>query len=124
VERLAKCDRVIVVGTPAYRTKYDNREPMGGFVVAAEGDLILQRMTGTEAEKESVLPILLDGTEETSLPYFLRRRVYGDFRDADKYFDTAFELILSLYQIPHGDPVAEELRRTLQDDLGRWTRRS
>jgi WD40 repeat protein/GTPase SAR1 family protein len=125
VERLAKCDRVIVVGTPAYRTKYDNREPMGGgFVVAAEGDLIGKRMTGTEAQKESVLPILLEGTAETSLPYLLQPRVYSDFRDADKYFESAFELILSLYQIPHGDPVAEELRGTLQDDLGRWLSRN
>ena len=50
---------MIVVGTPLYRKKYENEEPMGGFVVAAEGDLIGKRMIGTEAEKESVLPVLL-----------------------------------------------------------------
>jgi hypothetical protein len=46
VERVAKSDRVIVVGTSLYRKKYENKEPMRGFVAAAEGDLIGQRMRG------------------------------------------------------------------------------
>ena len=45
-----KCDRVVVVGTPLYRTKYENNDPMGGYVAAAEGDLIGKRMIGTEGE--------------------------------------------------------------------------
>ena len=53
VERIAKCDRVVVVGTPLYRRKYDNDEAMGGFVVAAEGALIGKRMIGTEVKKET-----------------------------------------------------------------------
>ena len=40
VERVAGCDRVLVVGSPLYREKYQNKKPMGGYVVAAEGDLI------------------------------------------------------------------------------------
>jgi len=42
---------VVVVGTPRYRTKCENNEPMGGYVVAAEGDLIGKRMIGSEAGK-------------------------------------------------------------------------
>ena len=86
VERVAKTDRVIVVGTPLYRKKYDNNEPMGGFVVAAEGDLIGKRMIGTEAGKESVLPVLLEGTEESAFPLLLQGRVYADFRKSEAYF--------------------------------------
>jgi hypothetical protein len=40
VERVGKADRVLVVGTPLYRKKYDNNDPMRGFVAAAEVDLI------------------------------------------------------------------------------------
>jgi hypothetical protein len=54
VERVAKSDHVIVVGTPLYQQEHDNAEPMRGFVVAAEGDLIGKRIIGTEAHKESV----------------------------------------------------------------------
>ena len=70
VERVGKCDRILVVGTPLYRVKYENGDPMREFALAAEGDLIGTRMIGTEAQKETVLPLLLAGTEEISLPLF------------------------------------------------------
>jgi TIR domain len=113
VERIASADRVIVVGTPRYRTKYDNDQPMGAFVLAAEGDLIGNRMIGSEAAKESVLPVLLEGTPEESLPPLLHGRVYADFRLAQRYLPTVFHLILSLYQISAHEPV-RELRRQLE----------
>ena len=110
VERVAKSDCVIVVGTPLYRTKYENAEPMGGpYVLAAEGDLIGARLLRTGA-RQSVLPVLLEGTPEDSFPTLLEGRVYADFRKIETYFDTVFDLILSIYGIPARHPVAEELR--------------
>ena len=61
--------------------------PLRGFVVAAEGDLIGVRLIGTQARKETVPPILLDGTDITSFPYLLHGRVYADFRVAAAYSD-------------------------------------
>ena len=113
VERVEKADRVIVVGTPLYRKKYDNNEPMRGFVAAAEGDLIGERMIGTEVEKENVLPVLLEGTKKSAFPPLLQGRVYADFRNSEAYFDTMFELLLSLLQIQPQDPVAVDLRESL-----------
>ena len=113
VERAGKTDRVVVVGTPLYRKKYDNNEPMRSYVAAAEGDLIGKRMIGTEAEKESVLPVLLEGTEKSAFPLLLQGRVYADFRNIEAYFDTMFELLLSLLQILPQDPVAIDLRELL-----------
>lgn len=113
VERVGKSDRVIVVATPLYRKKYENDEPMRGFVAAAEGDLIGKRMIGTEAQKESVLPVLLEGTEESAFPSLLQGRVYADFRDQDGYFAAALQLLLSLYQIKTQHPFAVDLRESL-----------
>lgn len=113
VERIGKADKVIVIGTPLYRNKYENNEPMRSFVVAAEGDLIGKRMIGTEAEKESVLPVLLDGSEKTAFPFLLQGRIYADFRKKEAYFDKAFELLLNLYKIQPHNPVATELRESL-----------
>ena len=113
VERAGRTDRVVVVGTQLYRKKYDNNEPMRGFVAAAEGDLIGKRMIGTEAEKESVLPVLLEGTDKSAFPLLLQGRVYADFRKIEAYFDTMFELLLSLLQIHSHDPVAIDLRESL-----------
>jgi hypothetical protein len=113
VERVAETNRVIVVGTPLYRKKYDNKEPMRSFVVAAEGDLIGERMIGTEAEKDSVLPVLLEGTKKSAFPPLLQGRVYADFRNSEAYFDKMFELLLSLFQLQPNHPVATELRESL-----------
>lgn len=117
VERAWKTDRVLVVGTPLYRKKYDNNEPMRGFVVAAEGDLIGKRMIGTETEKESVLPVLLEGTSESAFPVLLQRRGYVDFRKSDTYFASVFELILSIYRISPQHPISLKLGELLSQDL-------
>jgi small GTP-binding protein len=114
VDRVEKAGYVIVIGTPLYRRKYDNEEPMRGFVVAAEGDLIGKRMIGSEARKQTVLPLLLEGNEESALPPLLHGRVYGDFRAPDAYFASALELILSLYDVPRA--VAGELRESLRGE--------
>jgi len=114
IERVAKCERVLVIGTPLYRTKYDNNQPMRSFVVAAEGDLIGKRMIGSEAQKESVLPVLLEGTEEASFPPLLQGRVFADFRKPEAYFDTLFHLLLSLYRIPARTPVTGRWREALR----------
>jgi small GTP-binding protein len=114
IEKTGKCDLVILVGTPLYRTKYENSEPMGGFVVAAEGDQIGKRMIGTESEKESVLPVLLDGKPEIAFPQLLQGRVYADFRIPEKYFTIFIDLILSLFSITPQQPVAVDLRESLQ----------
>jgi WD40 repeat protein/GTPase SAR1 family protein len=116
VDQIAACDRILVVGTPLYLKKYENRQSETGSVVAAAMDLISDRMLGTEEQKGTVLPLLLSGNERVSLPPSLRRRVYADFRDETAYFATAFDLIVSLYGIPFGHPAVAEWRRPLRGD--------
>ena len=67
VERIEKSDRIVMVGTPLYRRKYENKDTSTGYVVAAEVDLIANRLLGAEPQKESVLPLLLDGEKTASL---------------------------------------------------------
>ena len=85
VSRISECELVVVVGTPLYRRKYENKLSSTGSVVAAEVDVINQRLLGTEEQKRSVLPVLLDD-DRTSLPPLLLGRVYADFRSPDAYF--------------------------------------
>jgi hypothetical protein len=180
VERIEKSDRIVMIGTPNYRRKYENKDSSTGYVVAAEVDLIHNRLLGTELEKQSVLPLLLakpsasnrrvphvilreprrpkdlggrklptaqilptrsarpqddmsnqgektqlvcpevlqirrlDGEKTTSFPPLLHGRVHADFRDELAYFTTAFDLILSLYQLPPNHPVVADLRESLR----------
>ena len=114
VERIEKSDRIVMVGTPLYRRKYENKDTSTGYVVAAEVDLIANRLLGTEAQKASVLPLLLDGEKTASLPPLVHGRVYADIRDESVYFTTAFDLILSLYQMPPDHPAVADLRESLR----------
>lgn len=104
---------IVVMGTPLYRKKYENKVSTTGSVVAAEVALIDLRYIGTEAQKATVLPALLDGDEGESFPPLMRGRVYADFRRDDAYFSTLFDLILTLYGIPFESPAVVELRETL-----------
>lgn len=115
VARIEKCDRVIVVGTPLYRKKYDNADESAGYVVAAEVELLSNRLLGTEKQKQSVLPLLLAGKKESSLPPLLHSRAFADFRDERAYFTTAFDLILSIYNIPFNDRAVADLRESLRE---------
>ena len=54
------------------------------------------------------------GTAETALPALLHGRVYGDFRQPDRYFLAALNLILSLHGISPKDPICAELRQYIQ----------
>ncbi len=114
IERIEKSDRIVMVGTPLYRRKYENKDASTGYVVAAEVDLIANRLLGTEAQKASVLPLLLAGEKTASLPPLLHGRVHGDFRNEGTYFTAAFDLILDLYRIPHQDQAVADLRESLR----------
>jgi len=83
--------------------------------VAAEVDLIANRLIGTEAQKETVLPVLLAGEKTAALPPLLHGRVYADFRNERDYFKTAFDLILSFYNISFTDRAVVDLRESLRE---------
>ena len=111
---IEQSDFVIVVGTPLYRKKYENKVSDAGSVVAAEVDQINLRLTRTEKEKATVLPLLLEGDEATSFPPLVRGKVYGRFDEDELYFPSLFDLILTLYRIPFTHPAIADLRDELR----------
>ncbi len=119
ISRLETCDFIVVVGTPLFLDKYQNRVSATGSVVAAEVDLIAQRLIRTETEKSTVLPILLAGEDRTSLPALLRGRSYADFRDSIFYFSRLFDLLLTMYRIDFRDSSVRDLREELRAEAQR-----
>jgi len=121
VERIATADRVLVIGTPAYRAKYDNAGSEEGFVAAAEGDLVGKRMLGSEQDKETVLPVLRAGSEQASFPPLLQGRVYADLREPQRYFERVLSIVLTLYAIPADSSIVAELGRLADPDTSPGT---
>jgi len=108
--RITAVDFVAIVGTPSYLRKYENRD---GHVVAAEMDLVDLRLTGTEDQKRTVIPLLRAGDESSSLPPFVRGRTRGDFRQDRDYFRVLFGLVATLYDIPPGAAEIADVKETL-----------
>jgi tetratricopeptide (TPR) repeat protein len=97
VDLIPTVDFVVVVGTPLYVDKYQNRD---GHVVAAEFDSVAQRLLGTEEEKSSVLPIILEGTRKTSIPAGLAQtRIAGDFTVPSRYRANLLHVVRSMWRI-------------------------
>jgi len=69
-----------------------------------------------ETQKETVLPLLLAGEKTAALPPLLHGRVHADFRNERDYFKTAFDLILSLYNIAVTDRAVVDLRESLREE--------
>jgi len=114
VSRISKCTSIIVVGTPLYFQKFENKLSTTGSVVAAEVGLISQRLIGTEQEKRTVKTLLLGGQKKTSLPPLMWDGIHADFRDESAYFTTAFDLIVSLYGLPWNHTAVADLRESLR----------
>lgn len=119
VERLDECDAVVIVGTPLYRQKAKNVASDKGSVAAAEYEVVGLRLLGNDQIKATVFPALCEGEPETSLPPLVRGKVYADFRKAEDYFITAFQLILSLYDILPNHTAVADLVESLQPGLRR-----
>src|SRR5947209_11030516 len=114
ISRIEVCDFILAIGTPAYRQKYDNNVSPQGSVVAAEVDLMNRRLIGTEAQKASILPLLLNGEELISFPPLLHGRVYANFTREEYYLVTLFDLLLTLYFIPFDASLVRDLRENLR----------
>lgn len=114
ISRIEQSDYIIVVGTPLFRKKYENKLSSTGSVVAAEVDLINIRLTGSEETKNTILPLLLEGNDRQSLPPLLQGRVFGDFREERFYFLSLFNLILTIYGVPSENPVIGALRKSVR----------
>lgn len=116
VDRIEKADRVLVVGTPDYRRKYENEDPSTGSVVALEMKVVWSRLTGPAGDHAAVIPLLLAGAPKESLPPVLRAHVNSDFRNDDHYFDVALDLLLTLYGIKPRHPAAIHWKKQLSSD--------
>jgi small GTP-binding protein len=115
VSLIQGCEFIAVVGTPEYRRKYENEGTGEGHVVAAEFDLIGNRLLGTEAMKGSILPLLLSGNVEEALPPLLHGRVYVDFRQENRYFEQLLDAVIRMLGLPFDDTGIIELRESMRE---------
>ena len=105
VKKIEKADWVIVVGTKLYLKKYNKRAKSIGekeHVARIEGLLIDYLISYSTKMGNKVIPVLLEGTSEESLPFMVQPKIAAEFTIND-YFEEILKLIRDLYSIENRD---------------------
>lgn len=97
-------DFIIVIGTKLYLEKYKFQTTNEGreHVVKIESRILNHLMGYSQQKSDKVIPVLLEGTVEDSLPPLMRLKNVVDFTDHD-YYEQMIELIRDLHRIDQRD---------------------
>ncbi len=109
VRKIGEVDWVIVIGTKLYLEKYNKRAVNSKekeHVSRLEGQLIEYLVRYSTEKSNKVVPILLEGSSEESLPFMLRHKISSEFINND-YFEELLKLIHDLYNIDNRDKYFE-----------------
>jgi len=116
IKRIEEADHVIVVGTKLYLEKFNRRAvnlKNKEHVVRVEAQLI-EYLVGYSTEMgDKVIPIILEGTPEESLPFMLRHKLSSEFSKND-YFEEMLRLVRDLYGIDGRDKPFQEFTEKLR----------
>ena len=90
-------DFVIIICTPEYARR--SNCPVGG--VGYEKNIISAEMLQAQDLRPKFIPVIKDGSPETSLPNYIGTRFAIDFTDNARYPEALRELLRTIYSQPH-----------------------
>ena len=90
---IAIADKVLVILTPNYKMKAENREKGVGY----ETSMISKEIFESPISTVKFIPILRKGTSKDSSPKFLSSKIYLEMTDDSKYVNKAYELFQAIY---------------------------
>lgn len=90
---IEQADKVLVILTPNYKTKAENRRNGVGY----ETSMISQEIFESPITNIKFIPILRDGNHNTSSPKFLTSKISHDMCDDSKYEFQLFSLAKAIY---------------------------
>lgn len=93
---LAETDKVLLVLTPNYKLKADGRQ--GG--VGMEYSMISQGLYKMQNNNTKFLPILREGSLETSAPTYVQTTIYHDMSNDLTFDKTVFDLLRVIHNKP------------------------
>ena len=93
---IEKADKVLVILTPNYKTKAEKRSSGVGY----ESSMISQEIFESPITKVKFIPVLRQGTMNTSSPKFLKSKLYSSFVDDSSYLKELYKLAMIIYGKP------------------------
>lgn len=95
-QNIEKADKVLIIFTEQYKEKADQRNGGAGF----EYSIINMDLYSRIKDNDKYLPILREGTIESSLPLFMKQFIAIDMSDNSLFEEKFNELLLSIYNKP------------------------
>ncbi|WP_448700863.1 toll/interleukin-1 receptor domain-containing protein [Mucilaginibacter sp. AW1-3] len=85
---IAKADKVLVIFTPGYKEKADNRKGGAGYEYSIMNTELYQNQTNNE----KIIPILRDGDQFNSIPTFMRQFIHLNMCESQDFLSRYAEL--------------------------------
>lgn len=93
---IVEADKVLVILTPNYKVKAEERKSGVGY----ETSMITQEIFESPISKVKFIPILREGNQGTSTPKFLKSKLYLNMHDDNLYINKIYELSKIIYEKP------------------------
>jgi WD40 repeat protein len=106
-------DYILPICTPLYLWKYEHRDELFNTpdkVVRFEVTILNHIVRYNEQQQERIIPLLLSGRENESVPFLLRTQISACFAQQD-YYVNFFKLVKSLYRLFPEDNGFKKLER-------------
>lgn len=95
-QSIAHADRILIIFTPGYKSKADQR--LGG--VGYEYSIVNAELYQTQTTNAKIIPVLRRGEMKDSIPAFMQQFIHLDLRK-DKNFETSYaDLLREIYDEP------------------------
>jgi hypothetical protein len=95
-DSISKAERIIIVFTPNYKLKADNRA--GG--VGYEYSIMNADLYNNQTTNEKVIPILRGGNIKESIPTFMQQFVHIDTRNNENFENSYSDLVREIFDEP------------------------
>lgn len=93
---IVKADKVLIILTPKYKIKAEERKSGVGY----ETSMITQEIFESPISEVKFIPILREGNLNTSSPKFLKSKLYHEMSDDSLYLNKLYELSKIIYDKP------------------------
>lgn len=96
MEQISNASKVILIMTPSYKIKADNRTSGVGY----EYQIITTEFSKYISTNSKFLPVLREGDINSSIPTFLQAFIHLDIRDNSDFEKKYIELLKNIYDEP------------------------
>jgi hypothetical protein len=95
-QSIANSDRVLIIFTPGYKSKADNRS--GG--VGYEYSIVNADLYRNQTTNEKIIPVLRIGEMTDSIPAFMQQFIHLDLRNDNNFENSYVDLLREIYDEP------------------------